>query len=120
MSVSSGLLAGAEGDGTQHLALELFAWEVGMRHVGLTAGLTVRSLTRAERRRGLTRSVIPMLKRFVREESGQTTVEYAIVISVLSIALLSSFFVFTGTFATTLEVLAENLQTSLMDDGIRK
>lgn len=53
-------------------------------------------------------------------QKGQTTVEYAMVISVLSIALLSTLFVFTGTFASTLEILSGNLKTSLMDDGIRK
>lgn len=53
-------------------------------------------------------------------QKGQTTVEYAMVISVISIALLASLFVFTGTFASTLEILSGNLKTSLTDDGIRK
>lgn len=56
---------------------------------------------------------------FLADESGQTTTEYAMVISVMSIAVLSSFFVFSSAFATALEALSGSLATSLTDDGIR-
>lgn len=59
------------------------------------------------------------LSAWIQDEDGQTTVEYAMVISVLAIALLSSFYVFTGGFARAMEALSGNLKTSLTDDGIR-
>lgn len=64
-------------------------------------------------------AVVRAASEFLREESGQTTTEYAMVISVMSIAVLSSFFVFSTAFATALEALSDSLSTSLTDDGVR-
>ncbi len=53
--------------------------------------------------------MINALSRFVREEEGQSTVEYMLLISVIVIAIVAGAYVFVGTFRSGVDTLASDV-----------
>ncbi len=56
------------------------------------------------------------LTRFVREETGQSTVEYMLLISVIVIAIVAAAYIFIPTFEEGVKALAEDVK-SILDTG---
>jgi len=63
------------------------------------------------------RALVRKLRRS--SSAGQTVTEYALVISVLSIAMVASTEVFVTTFSTAMEELSTDLASGLTEAGIR-
>jgi len=60
--------------------------------------------------------MITMLQNFVREEEGQSTVEYMLLISVIVIAIVAAAYVFLEPFQKGVEALAKDV-SSILDSG---
>lgn len=60
--------------------------------------------------------MITMLNNFVREEEGQSTVEYMLLISVIVIAIVAAAYVFLEPFQKGVEALAQDV-SSILDSG---
>jgi Flp pilus assembly pilin Flp len=56
------------------------------------------------------------ITRFVREETGQSTVEYMLLISVIVIAIVAAAYVFVPTFQQGVQALANDIK-SILDTG---
>jgi Flp pilus assembly pilin Flp len=56
------------------------------------------------------------ITRFVREETGQSTVEYMLLISVIVIAIVAAAYVFIPTFQQGVQALADDVK-SILDTG---
>lgn len=56
------------------------------------------------------------LTRFVREEEGQSTVEYMLLISVIVIAIVAAAYIFIPTFSEGVDALAKDIK-SILDSG---
>ncbi|MFH1463810.1 MAG: Flp family type IVb pilin [Pseudomonadota bacterium] len=56
------------------------------------------------------------ITRFVREETGQSTVEYMLLISVIVIAIVAAAYVFVPTFQAGVQALANDIK-SILDTG---
>ena len=57
-----------------------------------------------------------MLQRFLADESGQSTVEYMLLISVIVIAIVAAAYIFIPTFQEGVQLLAEDVK-SILDTG---
>jgi len=60
--------------------------------------------------------MISMLQNFIREEDGQSTVEYMLLISVIVIAIVAAAYVFLEPFQKGVEALAQDV-SSILDSG---